>query len=252
MNDLQGTVAIVTGAAQGIGAEYARQLAAAGAAVALSDILDPSPVVEEIKAGGGKAIGRTADITSAADMTALAAETVEAFGGITILVNNAAIFASLQRKPLLEISSEEWSRVIDINIRGPFETVKAVVPYMREKGYGKIVNISSTTMMVGQPNLLHYVTSKGAIQAMTRSLARELGPEGIRVNCIAPGFTLSEGVNANEQFTGQFKGMVAAQRAIARDQQPSDLAGTLLYLCAPSSDFVSGQTLVVDGGAVMS
>ncbi len=140
---------------------------------------------------------------------------------------------------------------MDINTRGTFESIKAAVPYMKENGYGKIVNISSTTVFSGQPLLLHYVTSKGAIIALTRSVARELGPDGIRVNCIAPGFTLSEGVNANEQFTPQMKGGVAAMRAIPRDQLPEDLVGTLVFLCSQDSDFITGQTIAVDGGMVM-
>ena len=251
MTDLSGKSAIVTGGAQGIGAEYARGLARAGAAVSICDILDPAEVVEAINAGGGRAIGRKADITSAADMAALAKETADAFGGIDALVNNAAIFTSLRRTAFLDISSEEFDRVMTVNVRGTFEVVKAVVPYMRAKGYGKIVNISSTTVFTGQPLLLHYVSSKGAIVAMTRSLARELGADGIRVNCIAPGFTLSEGVAANEQYTAQVRGGIASTRAIVRDQVPDDLVGTMLFLCSVESDFVSGQTIAVDGGSQM-
>lgn len=251
MADLKGQVAIVTGGAQGIGAEYARGLANAGAVVSICDILDPTAIVEEINAAGGRAIGRNGDITSAEDMAALARETAEQFGGIDALVNNAAIFASLRRTPMLQLSSEEFDRVMSVNVRGTFEMIRAVVPYMQSKKYGKIVNIASTTAFVGQPLLLHYVSSKGAILAMTRSLARELGPDGIRVNCIAPGFTLSEGVQGNDQFTSQFRSGIAATRAIARDQLPDDLVGTMLYLCSKESDFVSGQTIAVDGGSYM-
>lgn len=251
MLDLTGKSAIVTGGAQGIGAEYARGLVAAGAAVSICDILDPTDIVAEIQANGGRAIGRTGDITSSADMAALAKETAEAFGGIDALVNNAAIFTSLRRTAFLDLTSEEFDRVMTVNVRGTFEVVKAVVPYMREKQYGKIVNISSTTVFTGQPLLLHYVSSKGAIVAMTRSLARELGADGIRVNCIAPGFTLSEGVASNEQYTAQVRGGIASTRAIQRDQLPDDLVGTMLFLCSKASDFVSGQTIAVDGGSQM-
>lgn len=249
--DLRGKTAIVTGGAQGIGAEYARGLAAAGAAVSVCDILDPAAIIAEINETGGRAIGRRADITDPADMAALAEETVGALGGITALVNNAALFSSLRRTPFEALTSEEFDRVMTINVRGTFEVVKAVTPEMRSAGYGKIVNIASTTVFSGQPLLLHYVSSKGAIIAMTRSLARELGPDGIRVNCIAPGFTLSEGVAANEQFTGQVRSGIASMRAIARDQLPEDLVGTMLYLCAKESDFVTGQTIAVDGGNQM-
>jgi len=251
MIELSGKSAIVTGGAQGIGAHYARGLAAAGARVSICDTLDPSAVVAEIEAAGGTAIGRIADITRAADMAALASATAEAFGGIDILVNNAAIFGSLRRGSFLDIDSDTWERVLAVNVRGAFEAVKAVVPHMRERKYGKIVNISSTTVSAGAPFLLHYVTSKGAIIAMTRSLARELGPDGIRVNCMAPGLTLSEGVSGNEQYSPQVRANIASGRAISRDQLPQDLVGTLLYLCSEASDFVSGQTINVDGGSQM-
>lgn len=251
MTTLAGKVAIITGGAQGIGAQYARGLAAAGAAVSICDILDPTAVVAEITASGGRAIGRIVDITVKNDVEALARETHEAFGSIDILVNNAAIFASLRRKPFMEIESGEWDKVLSVNVRGTFECIKAVVPYMRQRQYGKIVNISSGTVFAGQPFMLHYVTSKGAVIAMTRSLARELGAQGIRVNCMAPGFTLSEGVKANEQFTPAVTGGIAAMRAIPRDQLPDDLVGTLIYLCSKDSDFVTGQTIAVDGGTAM-
>lgn len=251
MTDLAGKSAIVTGAAQGIGAHYARGLAAAGASVCVCDMLDPGPVVGEITQAGGRAIGHVADVSDPAAMAALARETAERFGGIGILVNNAAMFGSLQRGSFLEIDSATWDRVMAVNVRGTVEAVKAVTPYMRGRQYGKIVNISSTTVASGTPQLLHYVTSKGAIVAMTRSLARELGPDGIRVNCIAPGLTLSEAVIENGQFNEQVRSNVSAGRAIAREQVPEDLLGTLLYLCSEASDFVSGQTIIVDGGSQM-
>jgi NAD(P)-dependent dehydrogenase (short-subunit alcohol dehydrogenase family) len=251
MTDLTGKSAIVTGGAQGIGAHYARGLAAAGATVSICDTLDPAGVVDEINRAGGRAIGRVADITDSEAMTAMARETVEQLGGIDILVNNAAIFSSLRRGSFFDIDSDTWDRVLAVNVRGTFEVIKAVTRHMRDRKYGKIVNISSTTVSAGAPLLLHYVTSKGAIIAMTRALARELGPDGIRVNCMAPGLTLSEGVTENEQYSSQVRGNIAAGRAIARDQLPQDLVGTLLYLCSEASDFVSGQTINVDGGAQM-
>lgn len=251
MKKFSGKTAIVTGAAQGIGAEYARGLAQNGAAICVCDVLDTEEVVAEINAHGGNAIGIKADITSADQMKQVVEDTVRAFGSVDILVNNAAIFASLSRQSFMDISSDDWSRVMDVNVRGTFEAIRAVTPEMQKKGYGKIVNISSTTVFVGQPMLLHYVTSKGAVLAMTRSLARELGPLGIRINCIAPGFTLSEGVNENSQFTAEVKQNVAAMRSIARDQLPEDLVGTLLFLCSEDSDFLTGQTIAVDGGSTL-
>jgi NAD(P)-dependent dehydrogenase (short-subunit alcohol dehydrogenase family) len=252
MAELTGKVAIVTGAAQGIGAEYARGLAAAGAAVGLCDILDPAPVVGEIVAAGGKAIGQVIDITDGAAVRAFAKTTHATLRGLDILINNAAIFGKLSRKPLMEIDAEEWDRVMKVNVRGTFECVKAVTPFMRAQSYGKIINIASSTVNSGQPLLLHYVSSKGAIIAMTRSLARELGGDGIRVNAISPGFTLSEAVRNNPAYTREITSSIAAMRAIKRDQEPEDLVGAVVFLASPASDFISGQTLVVDGGMSMS
>jgi NAD(P)-dependent dehydrogenase (short-subunit alcohol dehydrogenase family) len=252
MNELTGKTAIITGAAQGIGAHYARGLAAAGAAVSVCDVADPGSLVDEIRAAGGRIMGRIVDITDGAAMRAFAEETHAQFGGPDILVNNAALFGALKRKPLMEIDAQEWDRVMTVNVRGPFECVKAVVPFMRSKGYGKIVNISSSTVNAGQPLLLHYVTSKGAIIAMTRSLARELGADGIRVNAVSPGFTLSEAVRNNPVYTPQVTSGIAAMRSIKRDQQPDDLVGTVVFLASPASDFITGQTLIVDGGMAMN
>jgi NAD(P)-dependent dehydrogenase (short-subunit alcohol dehydrogenase family) len=139
-----------------------------------------------------------------------------------------------------------------VNVRGPFECVKAVTPFMRANGYGKIINISSSTVNAGQPLLLHYVSSKGAIIAMTRSLARELGADGIRVNAISPGFTLSEAVRNNPVYTREVTSAIAAMRSIKRDQLPDDLVGAVVFLASPASDFITGQTLIVDGGMSMN
>jgi len=250
--ELKGKVAVVTGAAQGIGAEYARGLAAAGAAVSLCDILDPKAVVEEIVGAGGKAMGKIVDITDGAAVRAFAAATQEDLGGLDVLVNNAALFAALSRKSLMEIEADEWDRVMRVNVRGAFECVKAVLPYMKAKGYGKVINVASSTVNAGQPFLLHYVTSKGAIIAMTRSMARELGKDGIRVNVVSPGFTLSEGIQNKAVYTTEVKASIAAMRSIVRDQTPADLVGTVVFLASPASDFITGQTLIVDGGMSMN
>jgi NAD(P)-dependent dehydrogenase (short-subunit alcohol dehydrogenase family) len=252
MAELTGKVAIVTGAAQGIGAEYARGLAAAGAAVSLCDVLDPAAIVNEIRAAGGKAMGQVVDITDGAAVRAFAQNTYSTLRGLDILVNNAALFGALRRKPLMEIEASEWDRVMTVNVRGTFECVKAVTPFMRSQGYGKIINVSSSTVNSGQPLLLHYVSSKGAIIAMTRSLARELGGDGIRVNAISPGFTLSDAVRNNPIYTREVTAGIAAMRSIKRDQQPEDLVGTVVFLASAASDFISGQTLIVDGGMAMN
>ena len=248
---LQGRVAIVTGAAQGIGARYAAALAAEGAALVCADVIDAEPVAAQIRAAGGRALALRADVSSAESVRQMAAASVEAFGRIDVLVNNAGLFANLALKPFEQIESAEWDRVMAVNVRGPFECAKAVLPQMRAQGYGKIVNIASATVFKGSPMLLHYVTSKGAVVAMTRSLARELGDAGIRVNTLAPGLTASENTLANPAWQGAVGANNIASRAIKREVTPEDLCGTLVYLASAESDFVTGQVIVVDGGSVM-
>ena len=250
MARLTGKVAIVTGAAQGIGAAYAKALAAEGASLGLLDISMPASVVAQIKDAGGEAIGRTCDVTNAASVAAFVAEVDRRFGGVHILVNNAGIFASLALKPFAEIDSAEWDRVMAVNVRGSFECAKAVLPVMRRQRYGKIINIASGTVFKGSPLLLHYVASKGAVVAMTRAMAREVGDDGIRVNCLAPGLTMSEGVLANKDWAGAIVANNIASRCIKREAMPEDLTGALVFLASADSDFMSGQTVVVDGGSV--
>ena len=248
---LSGRTAIVTGAAQGIGAHYARAMAAEGASVALVDVLDPGPAARAIVNAGGKALALRADVTDAQSVRQMVAATEASLGPADILVNNAALFGNLARKRFEEIDSAEWDRVMSVNVRGVFECVKAVAPQMRGRKYGKIVNIASGTVFKGTPLLLHYVTSKGAIVAMTRALARELGEDGIRVNTLAPGLVMSENVVANPAWTGGVVESTVASRAIKREEMPEDLLGALVFLCSAESDFVTGQVIVVDGGSVM-
>lgn len=242
---------IVTGAAQGIGAVYAKALAAEGARVALCDITPPDACVAEITAAGHEAMGAVCDITDAAAVGAFVAGVKARFGPITGLVNNAAIFAALRPKPFEEISSEEFDRVLQVNVRGTFECIRAVMPGMRAAGYGKIVNIASGTLFKGTPGLLHYTASKGAVVALTRVIAREAGAAGIRANCLTPGFTLSEGI-AEADDTAAINQMTVASRCLPRDQMPDDLNGAIVFLLSADSDFMTGQTLVVDGGSVMN
>jgi NAD(P)-dependent dehydrogenase (short-subunit alcohol dehydrogenase family) len=235
MGALDGKVGIVTGGAQGIGAAIARGLEAEGATVVVADLEPPEG-------------GIRADVSSEDDVARLVDETLARHGRIDVLVNNAGLYASLAMRPFTEIPLEEWRQVMDVNVASMFVTSRAVVPAMREQGGGKIVNISSGTPFRGVPFLLHYVTSKGAIVAFTRALAKELGKDSIHVNCVAPGFTMSDGVKAHPEVVDQLRDVSVAARTIQRDQVPEDVVGAVVYFCAPGSEFVTGQTIVIDGG----
>ena len=249
---LDGRAVIITGAAQGIGAVFAEAVAAEGARVCLCDVVPPDAAVARITEAGGTAIGQVCDVTDPAAVATMVAKVVEQFGTVDGLVNNAALFASLRPRPLDQIDSAEFDRVMAVNVRGPFECIKAVLPAMRRQGHGKIVNIASGTVFKGTPMMLHYVSSKGAVVALTRSVARELGRDGIRANCIAPGLTMSEGVMAGAGASPALMQATVQSRCIPRDQMPTDLTGTLIFLLSPESDFMTGQTLVVDGGSIMN
>ena len=251
MARLDERVAIVTGAARGIGAEYAKGLADEGAKVVIADILDGSAVAAKINARHpSAALNIPTDVTDEAAVSNLVAETVSTFGKLDILVNNAADLALGRQVPFEEITVADWDALMAVNLRGPFLCARAAVPEMRKQNYGKIINISSGTVFSGATNFLHYVASKGGILAMTRSLSREVGDDGICVNSLAPGLTMSEAVAADEILGSEERRQPQIERrAIKRDQQPDDLVGTLLYLASSDSDFMTGQCLLVDGGA---
>jgi NAD(P)-dependent dehydrogenase (short-subunit alcohol dehydrogenase family) len=244
MSALEGKVAIVTGASQGIGRSIAEGLAAEGARIVVADLKG----AEEAAASFPDGVGLTVDVSSEADVDRMAAETVERCGGIDILVNNAGLYASLAMRPFEQIPVDEWRQVMDVNVMSMFLTCRAVVPRMRERGGGRIVNISSGTPFRGVPFLLHYVTSKGAIVALTRALAKELGGDEVLVNCVAPGFTMSAGVEENPQVVEQLREVSVSSRTLRRDQVPEDVVGAVVFLCGPGSTFVTGQTMVIDGG----
>jgi len=244
-----GKVAVVTGAAQGIGAVFAKALAHEGAKVIVADVIDTSKCVQAILDAEGEALGVQADITSNADLAALVREAEAAFGPVQILVNNASLFTRLQLKPLMQMSEEDWDRVMTVNARGTFQVCKAVVPSMLKVGGGKIINIGSGTVYYGPPGMAHYTASKGAVVALTKTLSRELGDKNIQINAINPGLTESEGMQGNSQFDPA-RAPTVASRAIKREMRPEDLIGTLMYLCTPDSDFVTGQCLNVDGGKI--
>ncbi len=252
MGLLDGFTTIVTGAAQGIGAAYARGLAAEGANVVVNDIDDPASVVAGITAEGGQATGIVADITDEAQVGDMVARTVETYGRIDGLINNAALFGKLKRKRFEDIDAGEFDAVMRVNVRGTWQVSRAVVPVMRKQQFGKIVNIASGTAFKGTPMHIHYVTSKGAVIAFSRALAREVGDDNICVNTIAPGLTTSEAVLTNGEFGPEHIDANISGRCIKRAETPEDLVGTAIFLLSHESDFITGQVLCVDGGSVLN
>jgi len=248
---LKDKVAIITGSAQGIGAAYAAGFAKEGARIVIADVLDGRNAVAGVVSAGGEAIFVKTDVSDEEQCKALAKAAVDRFGKIDILVNNAAIFGDLILRPSIEIPSEEFKKVIEVNISGVFHCIKAVVPYMKERG-GKIINIGSASILEGVPFMPHYVASKGAIMAMTRSFARELGDLNINVNTIAPGFTHSEGGDRFDRRKAvplpPLEELQLANRCIKRQAVPEDLVGTALFLATDDSAFITGQMIVHDGG----
>jgi NAD(P)-dependent dehydrogenase (short-subunit alcohol dehydrogenase family) len=247
---LSGKVAIVTGGGNGIGWCYARRLAVEGAKVVIAEIdaRAGAEAARHITESGGQAIAIRTDVSSESDTLAAVEAAMAEFHGIDILINNAALYANISLKPIEQIPVAEWDRVMAVNLRGLFLMTKAVLPHMKAKGYGKIVNISSNTVFSGGPMMLHYVTSKAGIIGLTRSLAKEVGSFGICVNVITPGLTdtlAAEGTIPQDRFD-----VVVGSRAIRRRQAPEDLVGTMLFLCSPESDFITGQIINVDGGQI--
>ena len=255
MGRLDGRVAIVTGAAHGdvraaLGSHFAKALAAEGAKVTCADVKDCASVVDEIAEAGGTAQSLPVDVRDEQSIKDMVAATVKRFGRLDILVNNAAVGSNIPPVPIGQLAVSEWDNLMAVNVRGPFLCVKAAIPEMRRNGYGKIVNVGSSTMVSGLPNRLHYVTAKGAILAMTRSMARELGPDGIRVNTIAYGLIMSP---QSEREFGEDPARHKAylsHRSMPVDMYPMDIVGTLVFLAAPDSDAMTGQFVNVDSGGV--
>ena len=240
--------AIVTGAGRGIGFRLAQALGAQGYGVIIADIDGAEEAASALREMGVSCHGVRADVSSEGEVQAMTAACVDRFGGVDVLVNNAGLITTL--RPFEHITSDDWMKVMRVNTLGPFLCAKAAVPSMRERGGGRIVNISSVVALKGVPGWLDYVASKGAVIAFTRALAREMGPSKITVNAIAPGFTLSDGILKSKLHEAIGENARIAGRSIQRDQVPDDLVGTLLYLVGEGSDFLTGQTIVVDGGSI--
>lgn len=243
-------VAIVTGGGQGIGLCLAHALAAEGARVVIADVDSQAgqDAARHIGEEGGQALFVQTDVSSEQSTSELAATAIAEFGGIHILINNAALFRGLELKPIEEISAAEWERVMAVNLRGPFMTTKAVLAQMKRQRRGKIVNLSSNTVFSGGPHMSHYVASKAGVIGFTRCLAREVGEFGICANVVAPGLT--DTAAAQRVISAQRFDAVTRLRAIGRRQKPDDLVGSVLFLCSSESDFVTGQVLNVDGGQI--
>ncbi|MFC0385192.1 SDR family NAD(P)-dependent oxidoreductase [Muricoccus vinaceus] len=247
--DLRGHVAIITGAGQGIGRAFAKAFAAAGAVPVIAEMnaARGDAVAREIEEAGHEAIARAVDVSDAASVDRLVAEVMDRKGRVDALINNAAIFSTLAMRPFEQIPLEEWDAVMRVNVTGTFLCARAVAAPMRAAGRGRIINLSSSTVSMGRPNYLHYVTSKAAVIGMTRSMARELGPDGVTVNAILPSATFTEVERAT--VTPQQRAAIAATQCIPRSQTPQDLIGTALFLASDASAFVTGQAIAVDGGA---
>ncbi len=246
---LEGQVAVVTGAAQGLGLQTARRLCEEGALTLIAD-LEPR---EENRADWPKEIRqrcrfRRTDVRQFDSVEETIEHAERECGPVDILVNTASIFSSLSRKPFEELTAEDWERSLSVNVLGTFHGTKAVFPHMKERGRGKIVNVASDAVFKGLPLLLDYVTAKGAVVAMTRALARELGPHNIRINAVAPGYTWHA---EHEKWSDERNEQVLSLRCLQRTQLPDDVARAVLFLVSDDSDFVTGQTLVVDGGEVL-
>lgn len=246
---LKDKVAIITGSAGGLGRAYALGFSREGAKVVVCDVIDCADTAGEITAQKGEVLAIKTDVTSEADTLTMAKKTYERFGRIDILVNNAAIYAGLVQKPFYQITENEWDKLMAVNLKGMFFCCKAVFPYMKAQGKGKIVNIASETVFSGAPNMLHYVTSKGGVVAFTRALARELGNYNINVNTMAPGLTMTQ---ASLDLVAQERiDMNASARCLKRREQPEDPVGAALFLSSAESDFITGQVIVVNGGYVL-
>jgi len=249
--DVSGRVVIITGAGQGIGRDYALAFAEAGAIPVLAEINGENlaNVASEIEAKGGKALAIETDVGAPASVEAMAAAALDAYGKIDVLINNAAVFATIPQRAFYDIPYDEWNKVLHVNITGSYLCASAVVPAMRQAEQGRIINISSGTVPQGAPGFMHYVTSKAAVVGMTRVMARELGDDNINVNTVMPGYTVTEIEHASmDEDLHQF---IQQKRILKRPETPDDLIGLVLFLASPASSFITGQSIACCGGEVM-
>lgn len=247
---LKNKVAIITGGAKGLGRAFALKMAQEGARVMVvtrKDLDNLKETVAQVKAMGSQASLFQADVTNPEEMQEMAKKTVDQFGRIDILVNNAAVYDGIKRKPFIEIDVKEWDLVMGVNVKGAFLAAQAVFPYMKKQGYGKIINLSSEVFFTGSHGFAHYVSSKGGIIGLTRALAIELGPHNICINCLAPGFTDTEA----SRGLGNVKKYDTSKTPLNRLEKPEDLTGAAVFLASVDSDFMTGQTMLVDGGRAM-
>jgi len=248
---LKDKVAIVTGAARGLGRAYAEALAREGAAVVAGDVRDCNETIDTIRKAGGRALGVTLDVASLASCQAMADAAMKEFGRVDALVNNAALYANLKGGRFDQLDEAQWDRVMQVNVKGVWNGCRAIVPIMRKQKSGSVINISSLAPVYGLPYALDYSVSKGAVIAMSRSLARELGRDWIRVNAVAPSAVMTEGTR---EFFGEklekAKEVIAAGQSLQRNLDTGDLTGTIVYLASDASRFVTVQSIMVDGGTV--
>ena len=240
---------VITGAAGGLGLAFARSVAAEGAAVTLADVNDSSQGVKDFIGSNEQAIFVKTDVRSAADARRLVDTTMSEFGRVDVLINSAALLTTLARKPIEDLSMDDWHDVLNVNVLGTFTCTQAAVAVMKAQRSGKVINVGSNVVHKGLPNFLPYVASKGAVHAMTRALAKELGPFGITVNAVAPGYVMHEGTAKTDAGRNE---QVIPLRPLSRTETPDDLVGTMVFLASDQSDFITGQTFVVDGGEVFA
>jgi len=246
---LSNKVAVVTGGAMGIGFAICEHLAGQGARIVIADLANADQAAEKLKAKGLDAIGVKVDVANEADTDNMVSAALDTYGQLDILVNNAAIFSTIKQKPFEQLSVQDWRTLFDVNVIGQFLCCRAALPAFRKQGGGRIINISSGVAFKGNPNMMHYVASKGAVVSMTRAMATELGEDNILINSVAPGFTLSEGILKNPDLAERTSKFSIKGRALQRDMLPGDVVGAVAFFAGPGSSFITGQTLVVDGGA---